>query len=353
MSKNPKIDVTIGAFYSVMRPLIVVVGPTAIGKSRVAIEVAKELGTEVLTADSTQVYRGMDIGTDKPSHEERQEVQHRLIDLVDPEEPFNAGEYRRCAIVEIDRLHQEQRIPLVVGGTGLYVRALLRGLWPGPPVDWTLRRQLEREAEERGLGALYQELGEVDPRTARRVHPNDIVKVLRALEIYRQTGRPASKVHEQHGFQEHPYTTLLLGLTMDRDALYRRIDERVHVEIEKGLVEETRRLLSQGYSRSLTSMKSLGYRQMAGYLEGEYDFDEAVRRLKRDTRHFAKRQMTWFRKEPQLQWVTVSPEESSTSISTRILELVNRFFLQMRSGMAEGSSRNPIQRESCSSFNTK
>jgi len=316
---------TVSPFDTSMRPLIVLVGPTAIGKSRVAIEVAKRLGTEVLTADSTQVYRGMDIGTDKPSQEERREVAHRLIDLVNPDEPFNVGEYRRHAVAEIDRLHQEHRIPLVVGGTGLYVRALLRGLWPGPPVDWTLRRQLEREMQERGLGALYQELGEVDSRTACRVHPNDSVKVRRALEIYRQTGMSASHVHEQHGFQERPFTALLLGLTLDRDALYQRIEDRVHVEIEKGLVEETRRLLSQGYVRGLTSMKSLGYRQMAGFLEGEYDFDEAVRRLKRDTRHFAKRQMTWFRKEPQIEWITVLPDESLPSIMARMMGQVTKF----------------------------
>ena len=332
MTEGRRIHKPVVGYDTLRRPVIVLVGPTAIGKSRVAIEVAKMLGTEVLTADSTQVYRGMDIGTDKPSSEERREVAHRLIDLVNPDEPFNAGEYRRHAVAEIDRLHHEHRIPLVVGGTGLYVRALLRGLWPGPPVDWILRRQLEQEAQERGFAALYQELGEVDPQRACRVHPNDSVKVLRALEIYRQTGQPASQAHEQHGFQEKPFTALLLGMTMDRDALYQRIDQRVHIEIEKGLVEETRRLLSHGYARNLTSMKSLGYRQMAGFLEGEYEFDEAVRLLKRDTRHFAKRQMTWFRKEPEIEWTTVLPDESSANITTRILQRIDRFLAQVAKG---------------------
>lgn len=314
------------------RPVVVLVGPTAIGKSRVAIEVAKALGTEVLTADSAQVYRGMDIGTDKPASEERREVPHRLIDLVDPNEPFNAGEYRRHAVAEIDRLHRAHRIPLVAGGTGLYVRALLRGLWPGPPVDWEVRRTLEQEAQDRGLAALYQELGEVDPERARQVHPNDSVKVLRALEIFRQTGVPASQAHQQHGFQDRPFRALVLGLTMDRQVLYRRIEERVHIEIKKGLVDETRRLLSQGYGRQLTSMKSLGYRQMAGYLENEYDFDEAIRLLKRDTRHFAKRQMTWFRKEPEIRWLDVLPEESFANITTRILEQIDRFLTHVQKG---------------------
>ena len=315
------------------KPVVVLVGPTAIGKSRVGLQVAKALGTEVLTADSTQVYCGMDIGTDKPSQLERQEVPHRLIDLVNPDESFNAGEYRRHAVVEIHRLHLKHRIPLVVGGTGLYIRALLRGLWSGPPVDWTLRRELQQEVLERGLAALYQELGEVDPLTAQRVHPNDCVKVLRALEIYRQTGLSASHVHQEHGFQEHPFSALLLGLNMDREGLYRRIDDRVHVEIDKGLVEETRRLLAQGYSRNLTSMKSLGFRQMAGFLEGEYDFEEAIRRLKRDTRHFAKRQMTWFRKEPNIEWLEISHDEALPNITNRILDRVDQFLRSIKGEM--------------------
>lgn len=307
------------------QPLVVLAGPTAIGKSRIAIEVAQALGTEILTADSTQVYRGMNIGTDTPSEEERQGVPHRLIDLVEPDEPFNAGEFRRQALPEISRLYEKGLLPLAVGGTGLYVRALLHGLWPGPPSDHALRGKLEEEARARGGESMYQELGRVDPVTARRLHPRDTVKVLRALEVYRQTGAPLSKAHEKHAKGATPFRALVLGLTMERDALYQRIDQRVDVELAKGLVEETRTLLAKGYSRGLVSMKSLGYRQMAGYLEGEYSFAEAVRRLKRDTRHFAKRQMTWFRKEPGLAWVEVHPDESVQSVSQRILTLIEGF----------------------------
>ena len=334
------------ADYDISRkPVIVLVGPTAVGKSCVGLEVAKVLGTEILTADSTQVYRGMDIGTDKPSQAECQEVPHHLIDLVNPDEPFNVGEYRRYAVAEIYRLHNERRIPLVVGGTGLYVRALLHGLWSGPPVDWALRGQLEQEAQEQGLAALYHELAEVDPLIARRVHPNDSTKMLRALEIYRQTGLPASQVHQEHGFQEQPFFALVLGLTMDREALYRRIESRVHVEIDNGLVEETRRLLAKGYSRNLTSMKSLGYRQMAGFLEGEYGFEEAVRQLKRDTRHFAKRQMTWFRKEPNIEWLEISHNESMATIINRVLDRIDQFLRSiMDKAQCEGpDSQKPIK----------
>lgn len=307
------------------QPLVVLVGPTAIGKSRIAIEVAQALGTEILTADSTQVYRGMDIGTDTPSEEDRQGVPHRLIDLAEPDEPFNAGAFRRRVLPEISRLYEKGLLPLVVGGTGLYVRALLHGLWSGPPSDHALRGQLEEEARVRGGESMYQELGRVDPVTACRLHPRDTVKVLRALEVYRQTGTPLSKAHEKHGQEKTPFRALMLGLTMERGALYQRIDQRVDVELAKGLVEETRTLLAKGYSRGLVSMKSLGYRQMAGYLEGEYSFAEAVRRLKRDTRHFAKRQMTWFRKEPGLAWVEVHPDESVRSVSQRILMLIEGF----------------------------
>lgn len=309
-----------------LKPLVVLVGPTAIGKSRLAIEVALALGTEIVTADSTQVYRGMNIGTDTPSDADRQGVPHRVIDVVEPDEPFNAGEFRRRALRAITRLHDQGRLPLVVGGTGLYVRALLHGLWAGPPVDRVLRRALEAEARDRGDGAMYQELRCADPDTARRLHPRDAIKVRRALEVYRQTGVPLSQAHQQHRGQARPaFRALVLGLTMERAMLYRRIDQRIDDELAKGLVGETQTLLARGYSRNLVSMKSLGYRQMAGYLEGDCTFDEAVRQLKRDTRRYAKRQMTWFRKEPGLQWVEIQADESMPSVARRLMPLIEHF----------------------------
>ncbi len=309
-----------------LKPLIVLVGPTAMGKSRIALEVATALGTEILTADSTQVYRGMNIGTDTPSEEDRQRVPHRLIDLVEPDEPFNAGEFRRYALREITRLHEQGLLPLVVGGAGLYVRVLLHGLWAGPPVDRALRRELAQDARARGGEAMYRELGRVDPETARRLHPRDVVKVLRALEVYRQTGVCLSQAHQRHRAQARPaFRALVLGLTMERSLLYQRIDDRIDVELAKGLVDETQTLLARGYARHLASMKSLGYRQMAGYLEGEYSFEEAVRQLKRDTRRYAKRQMTWFRKEPGLRWVEVRPDESAHSVSRRLVGIIEQF----------------------------
>ena len=307
-----------------MLPVIFLVGPTAIGKSRVAIPVAQAIGTEILTADSTQVYRGMDIGTDKPRLEERGGIPHRLIDLVEPDEPFNAGRYRRLALQEIVRLHAEGRVPLVVGGTGLYVRALAYGLWEGPSADWGLRRQLLEEETAHGAGHLWRCLSEVDPVLARTLHIRDRNKIVRALEVALRTGVPLSEWHRRHRFQERPFTAVMIGLTMDRTALYRRIDARVLKEIEAGLVEETRGLLARGYDETLGSMKALGYRQMTGYLKGRYGWEEAVRRLQRDTRHFAKRQVTWFRSDPTVTWLRIEEEESGEQIAKRILDHLGR-----------------------------
>ncbi len=300
-------------------PVVFLVGPTAVGKSRVAIPVAQALRTDILTADSTQVYRGMDIGTDKPRLEERGGVPHRLIDLVEPDEPFNAGLYRRAALQEIARLHAEGRVPLVVGGTGLYVRALAYGLWEGPPADWGLRRQLLEDAAVRDMDYLWRRLAEMDPVLAATLNPRDRNKIVRALEVAVRTGVPLSEWHRRHGFQERPFPTVMVGLSMDRAALYRRINARVLTEIEAGLVEETRGLLARGYDEMLGSMKALGYRQMTGYLKGRYGWEEAVRSLQRDTRHFAKRQLTWFRSDPAVKWLTVEEGESVAQVARRVL----------------------------------
>ena len=320
-----------------LKPVIVLIGPTAIGKSRIAIEVAKELGTEILTADSRQVYRGMDIGTDKPTTQERQGVPHRLIDLVNPDQHFSVGDYRDHAVNVIGCLHKQAKIPLIAGGTGLYIRTLLRGLWEGPPANWNLRQQLDTQAREKGAAYVHQQLSHVDPALAERIHPNDYVKVQRGLEVYHALGIPLSEAHEQHNFQEVPYPSLVIGLNMDREHLYRRIENRVHVEIQKGLIEETRSLLDAGYHRNLSSMKSLGYKQMAGYIMGDYPYEEAVRILKRDTRHFAKRQITWFRKEPSIQWLTLVNDESATDVAGRIMGMIQDFVAQLNVNLSQDS----------------
>ncbi len=307
------------------RPLVVLLGPTAVGKSRVAIQVAKYFDTEVLAADSRQVYRGMDIGTDKPTVEERHGVPHRLIDVVDPAETFNAGWYRRVAMVEIERLYGAGRLPFIVGGTGLYIRTLVRGLCPAPQADPLVRADLRKLSDKFGRDTLYAELMQVDPERAARLHPNDESKVIRALEVYRLSGRPLSMVQAEHGFHEAPFSALLVGLERTKEILYRRIEERIDWQLAHGMVEETRTLLARGYSRELGSMKGLGYRQVGAYLANECDYAEMVRLFKRDTRRFAKRQMTWFRGEAGVAWLSIDGNEPHEKTAERVIACIEQF----------------------------
>ena len=307
------------------RPLVVLLGPTAAGKSAVAVQVAKRFGTEILTADSRQVYRGMDIGTDKPSLEERQGIAHRLIDLVDPDEPYNTGRYRRDALEEIDRVIREGRLPFVVGGTGLYIRTLIRGICEAPAADEDIRRELMALVAAQGRDALYAELVRVDPVTASRLHPNDESKVIRALEVFRLAGCSLASLQAQHQLQAEAFPTLLIGLQRPKESLYRRIEARIDWQLTHGMVEETRALLARGYSRALGSMKGLGYRHLAAQFAGEYDAVEMERRFKQDTRQFAKRQMTWFRKEPGIVWLMLDELEPVGRTADRVVEQIERF----------------------------
>ena len=311
---------------SAHRPLVVVLGPTAVGKSRVAVQVARHFSTEVLAADSRQVYRGMDIGTDKPTTAERGDIPHRLIDLVDPDDRFNAGRYRQAALVEVNRLHAARQLPLVVGGTGLYIRTLVRGLCPAPPADYQVRAELLTIGPDR----RYAELVRVDAETARRLHPRDEAKVIRALEVYRLTGEPMSVIHRRHAFEDAPFTPLLIGLDRPKDQLYRRIEERIDWQLAHGMVEETRALLEQGYGRELGAMKGLGYRQVASHLAGDYDYEAMVRQFKRDTRHFAKRQMTWFRKEPGITWLNIGKDDLLEGTVSQVIDLIDRFLASLQ-----------------------
>jgi tRNA dimethylallyltransferase len=312
-----------------LKPLVVIVGPTAVGKSRIAIEVAKRFETEIVTADSRQVYRGMDIGTDKPHEESRQGIPHHLIDLVNPDDSFNAGLFRRHALETIERLYQRRQLPLVVGGTGLYVRTLLQGLCEAPPADPAVRAQLHEEARTQGRDRFYARLAAVDPVTASKLHPSDTSKVIRALEVHQLSGRAISEFQQRHGFSERPFSPLVIGLNRDRDALYRRIEERIDWQLAHGLLQETQRLLDRGYKRDCAAMKGLGYRQVAAHLAGEYDEAEMVRRFKRDTRHFAKRQMTWFRREQEIGWLMVSESESPAETVDRVTHLIEQFLADL------------------------
>jgi tRNA dimethylallyltransferase len=317
------------------RPLVVLLGPTAVGKSRLGVEVARHIGTEVLTADSRQVYRGMDIGTDKPTADERQGIPHRLIDLADPDEVFNTGWYRRAALAEIDRLYAESRLPFVVGGTGLYIRTLVRGLCPAPPADPRVRAELMHVSKEQGRDRLHAELAKVDPATAARLHPNDEAKVMRALEVYRLSGQPMSDLQRHHGFQDAPFSALLIGLLRPKEELYRRIEERIDWQLTHGMVQETRALLDRGYRREFGAMTGLGYRHVAAHVSGDCDYAEMVRLFKRDTRRFAKRQMTWFRKEPGIRWMLMEHDEPLEHTVRQIVSLIEQFLGTLESGVMQ------------------
>ncbi len=301
-------------------PLIAIVGPTAVGKTALAVRLCQEFDGEVISADSRQVYRGIDIGTAKPTPEERQQAPHHLIDVVDPDEEFTLAEFQACAYAAIDDVLRRGRLPFLVGGTGQYVRAVLEG-WTVPrvPPNWPLRQELHRQAEELGPEALHARLAEVDPQAARKIDSRNVRRVIRALEVYQATGVPIS--HWQRR-QPPPYRVLRIGLTMPRHELYHCIDARVDHMMEAGLLEEVRRLVEQGYGWDLPAMSGLGYAQLGRYLRGEVSLEEAVRLIKHDTRRFVRHQYNWFRlNDPLIHWfdVRTDPFEPICALIRRFL----------------------------------
>ena len=285
------------------RPRVVILlGPTGVGKSRLAIEWAEELGGEILNADSMQVYRYMDIGTAKPTPDDQKRVRHHLIDLVTPDQPFHAALFRTLGRKTIDRLYLEKKNIWVVGGTGLYIKTLTQGLFVSPIIDPHVREILKSEAKEKGTEDLYERLKKVDAQTAFHLHPNDLFRIIRALEVFDSTGFPISFYQEQHRFREKPYVTLKIGLEMDREMLYRRIEKRIDQMVERGLLQEVEGLMRMGYGPELKPMQSLGYKQMVQFIRKEMEWDEAIVDTKRKTRHFAKRQWTWFKADLEVHW---------------------------------------------------
>ena len=286
--------------------LLVLLGPTATGKTETAIFVAQSLGGEVVSADSMYFYRDMDVATAKPTPEEQQGVPHHLIDILDPDEPFSVAEYKARAEAAIDDILARGRVPILVGGSGLYIRAVVSAAsFTVVPPNRELRQQLAEPAEREGTEALHAPLSEVDPEAAARITPRDRKRLVRALEVYLTTGQPISHLQALDRQRSPRYNTCQFGLTLPREELYRRIDARVDRQLEAGLVDEVRRLLDQGHTEDLVSMKGLGYAQIARYLRGQCSLEEAVVQLKRDTRRFAKRQTTWFRADARIRWIDV------------------------------------------------
>ena len=285
-----------------LQRIIVLGGPTGVGKTELSLRLAERLNAEIVSVDSLQVYRHLDIGTDKVSQRARERVPHHLIDVVDPDEEFNAADFQRLAGRAIEEIAERGKVPLLVGGTGLYVRLLVHGLFDAPEPSEELREKYRRQAEEQGREFLHRRLRQVDPDLAQKVHPNDLVRVTRGLEIYDQTGKPLSVHQRDHRFSRPNYHALKIVLIRPREELYERINRRVEEMVERGLEEEYCRLVEMGYGRNLKPMQSLGYRQMGDHVFDEVPIEEAVDEIKRQTRRYAKQQISWFRGEPQTHW---------------------------------------------------
>lgn len=309
-----------------MLPLVVIVGPTAVGKTRISVELAQRLGGEIISGDSMQVYRRMDIGTAKIRPEEMKGVRHHLLDIKDPDEPFSVAEFQELAKQAIQDIRSRGKIPLLVGGTGLYVQSIIDPYDFGKQVEVSEHRErLYQEAALKGKGCLHAGLAAVDPEAASKIHPNDLKRTVRALEYFYATGNKISANRNARDKQIQPlYQLAYLGLTMERKLLYKRIDERVDAMMEEGLVEEVKHLREKGYNETHQAMQGLGYRQMLAYLRGEYDLKRAVELIKRDTRRFAKRQLTWFRGDKRINWVEVDQDKNVEEIVREFMGIIGR-----------------------------
>jgi len=305
----------------VLDALLIIVGPTGSGKTEVALKLVNSIKGEIISADSRQIYRGMDIGTDKVSAEIRKEVPHHLIDVADPEQVFTVFDFKKKAEKIIRDLQRENLLPVVVGGTGLYIKAIVDGIFPGPSANWKLRQELLQQAKIEGIDVLYRELRQVDPEAASRIHPHDERRIIRALEVYKLTRVPISW-HQRDKTFGYKGKMVMVGLKWKRPTLYRIIEERVDRMIEKGLVEEVKALTERGCDDSLPSMQGLGYRQILRYLKGEISLDEAIQLIKRDTRRFSKRQLTWFKKERRIIWLQREDFPSSEKCADKIIEIL-------------------------------
>ena len=293
-------------------PLIAIVGPTAAGKSGLAVELAQRFGGEIVNGDSRQVYRRMDIGTAKPTLKERDLVPHHLVDMVDPDEPYSLALYLEQARKAIQGIQERGKLPVLVGGTGQYIRGLLEGFHaPQVPPNPSLRARLEAQAVDEGHEALWRRLQDVDPAAASRIDPRNVRRVIRALEVYQETGIPFSQAQRR---EKPPYRAWVIGLTLERPLLYERIDRRVEAMVEMGWPQEVAHLLEKGYEPELPSMSSLGYREMAAYVRGELPLEEAVARIKTATHRFARHQYAWFRLgDPRICWLDADVPETASS----------------------------------------
>jgi len=299
--------------------VLAVVGPTASGKTALAIELAERLDTEIVSADSMQIYQGMAIGTAAPTPDDQARVRHHFVGFLQPGESFSAGEFGEAARSVVARLNAQGKTAVVVGGSGLYVQALIDGLFPGPSKDESVRLRLHRDAERDGVESMYVRLSNVDPEYANLINPNDLRRIVRALEVHELTGEPISKLHREHREQTESLDAVQVALDYPRATLYERINARVERMLEGGFVEEVRALLENGHYPHLKQLRTLGYREFAVYLHGECSYDDATETMKQNTRRFAKRQLTWFRADERIQWIPAAQDAAPAEFVDPIL----------------------------------
>ena len=306
------------------KPLIILTGPTAVGKTALSIRLAKAVNGEIISADSMQVYKMMDIGTAKITPEEMQDVKHYLIDEFMPDEDFNVVKFKQLALTYMEEIYAKGKIPIIVGGTGFYIQAILNDIdFTETDEDTSYREHLRQVADERGAEFLYEQLREIDEEATKTIHQNNVKRVIRALEYYYQTGKKISEHNEEQKQKESPYNFAYFVLNHDRNILYDQIEKRIDIMMEQGLVGEVSSLYNKGYTKDLVSMQGLGYKEIIDYLEGECTLEEAIYVLKRDTRHFAKRQLTWFKREKEVIWLNKSEfDDSEDAILEKMCDIL-------------------------------
>ncbi len=304
-----------------MGKILIVSGPTGVGKTELMLEVCEKANGEIVSMDSRQIYRYMDIGTAKPSPKDRERVPHHMIDILNPDEYYNAFLYRKDSLKVMEEILKKGRIPVFVGGTGLYADALVRGIFEGVPADENVRRKL-RELEEREPGILRKMLEEFDPESATRIHPNDMKRTIRALEVYMKTGMRISDLRKRAKGSDR---FKIVVLNRDREELYRRINERVEKMLKDGLIEETKKLLDMGYSRNLNSLNTIGYKEVIDYLDGKIDYDKMKHLIKRNSRRFARRQIIWYRRYDDAVWIDLS-ELGFKKAKEKLVEMILKEF---------------------------
>ena len=306
-----------------MKPMVVLTGPTAVGKTELSIQLAQKLDGEIISADSMQIYQKMDIGTAKIRKEEMDGIPHHLIDVLDPSEEFNVARFQEMAKEALAGIYRRERIPLIVGGTGFYIQGLLCDIdFTKEEQDFRYRENLQKKAKEEGAQAIHKMLQAVDPASAQKIHPNNIKRVIRALEFYHLNGRKISEHNEQESRKESPYRFAYFVLNQNRTTLYERINHRVDLMLEAGLVEEVRRLKEAGYGKNLVSMQGIGYKEVLDYLDGKMTLEETADQIKKDTRHFAKRQLTWFGREKEVIMIDKDKYETEEEILEHMLGIL-------------------------------